>query len=63
MEEEKKLNILRGIVIASYMDLEIKEEMLEFINDIEGRIHSNREIENEINECINRVRRLKEERK
>lgn len=63
VEKEKSFNILRGIAFASAVGREIKKEMLEFINDIEGRIHSNREIENEIDECINRVRRLKEERK
>jgi len=62
MEEEKKFNVLRGIVIASYVERETKEELLELINDIEGRIHLNREIENEINECINRVKGLREER-
>lgn len=60
VEKEKSFNLLRGIVFVSTVGCEIKLEMLEFINDIEGRIHSDREIENEINKCIDRVKRLKE---
>lgn len=37
MENEKAFNILRGIVIASYLDDIEKKEIIEFINNLENK--------------------------
>lgn len=37
MENEKAFNILRGIVIASYLDDIEKNKIIEFINNLENK--------------------------
>lgn len=35
MENERKFNILRGVVVGSFLDNEQKKELIEFINQLE----------------------------
>lgn len=35
MDKERKFNILRGIVIGSFLDNDEKKELIEFLNKLE----------------------------
>ena len=37
MERETKSNILRGVIVASYLDNEAKKELSGFVNELEEK--------------------------
>ena len=37
MEKETKFNILRGVVVSSYLDDEDKKELIDFVNELERK--------------------------
>lgn len=37
MEREAKFNILRGVVVASYLDDDSKKELIDFVNELEEK--------------------------
>lgn len=41
MSKDTKFNILRGVVMASYLEHEEKRELLEFINELEEEVAGN----------------------
>ncbi len=37
MSKERKFNLLRGVIIGSYLEWKEKEELLKFVNELEEK--------------------------